>query len=179
VGVLAAGALVLSSSALATYSVETMTIEAIAERAWQQQRGFAETEAGSQLPLYLESKDPGAVAAFLPFGLFTLFFRPLPWEAHNALALLAAIENVFVLGLTIVRLPALVRNVAMAPRHPFIVFVGAALVMVSIPLTFQWNLGTMARMRTMSLPFLLFLLARSPRSVPDAEAAVNTDAGGR
>jgi hypothetical protein len=161
-GVAASG---LAAAALLRYGVEAVTLEALAERAYAQHQGFALTEAGSQLPVALQSGDPSAVLAYLPIGLFTLFFRPLPWEAHNALALFASVENVFFLGLIAVRLPHLVRTVMAAPRQPFLVFALTATLAVAAPLAFQWNLGTMARMRTMALPFFMFLLAGPPRGV--------------
>jgi hypothetical protein len=153
-------------AALIRYGVESLTVEALAERAYMQHEGFALTEAGSQLPMALTSGEPSAVLAYLPLGLFTLFFRPLPWEAHNALALVASVENVFLLGLVVLRLPPLLRSLAAARREPFLVFALVAVVVVSIPLTFQWNLGTMARMRTMALPFLVLLLGGPPRRDP-------------
>jgi hypothetical protein len=30
---------------------------------------------------------------FLPWGIFTVFFRPLPWDVHNAFTVLAALEG--------------------------------------------------------------------------------------
>ena len=154
----------VASAAFLRYGVEAMTLEALADRAYTQHQGFALTEAGSQLPIALQSGEPTAVLRYLPIGIFTLFFRPLPWEAHNALALFASVENVFFVGLLAVRLPHLVRSLVSAPRRPFMLFALTALITVSAPLAFQWNLGTMARMRMMALPFLLFLLAGPPRA---------------
>jgi hypothetical protein len=162
-GVLAVAVTGVTSRAFVEYEIEALTLEAFAEKAYTQHKGFALTEAGSQLPIALHSGDPKEVLAYLPLGLFTLFFRPLPWEAHNALAMLASVENVFFMGLIVARLPHLVRSLASMPRHPFMLFALTALFTVAVPVAFQWNLGTMARMRTMPLPFFLFLLAGPPR----------------
>jgi hypothetical protein len=41
----------------------------------------------------------GSMIAFLPQGVFTALFRPLPGEVMNAFGLLAGLENLFLLGL--------------------------------------------------------------------------------
>jgi hypothetical protein len=89
----------------------------------------------------------------------TLLFRPFLWEAHNALAVVAGVENLVFMGLCAWRLPALARSLRMLVRSPFLVFVVVAFLMTTVALSFQWNLGATARLRTMALPFLFLLMA--------------------
>lgn len=168
--VLATAFVFLSGGVLANVGVKVLTLEALAERAWEAQVGFATTEGGSSLPVVLSSRDPLAVALFVPFGVTTLLFRPFLWEAHNAVALIAGVENLFLLGLVLWRWRSFATAVAAARRQPFVLFVLVGFTMMAITLSFDWNLGTTQRHRTMVLPYLLMLLAvRSPTHSPGQE----------
>jgi hypothetical protein len=153
------GFYMVAAEALLRFGVAELTLDALAERAALQHQGFAATEGGGQLESAITSTDPASVALYLPFGMATLLFRPFLWEAHNALAVAAGIENLFFMALLAVRLPALGRSVVAMFRSPFLVYVGVAFLMTTVALSFQWNLGATARLRTMALPFLLLLMA--------------------
>jgi capsular polysaccharide biosynthesis protein len=155
--------------------VQTLTLEALAERAAGQQQGFASTEGGGQLSATISGADPLSVALSIPFGMLTVLFRPFVWEAHNALALVAGIENAFLIVLVAWRAKAIVRSLAAALRQPFWIFVALTFVSLTVAVSFQWNLGAAARLRTMGFPFLL-LLAAGPGAAP-APAAATTARG--
>jgi hypothetical protein len=154
-----AGAVLSATQGFLQLGLETLTLELLAERAHTQQRGFVGTEAGSALPPTLESSDPAEVMRSIPFGVFTLLFRPLPWEAHNALAIAAAAENVLLLGLIAWRWRALLASLRAALGQPLALYSLVVLLAGSAVLSFNWNLGTLARHRTMVMPFLMILLA--------------------
>jgi hypothetical protein len=143
--------------------VEEVTVEAIAERVQSTHQGYADTEGATTLPLAIEEPTPGAILRFLPLGLYTLVFRPYVWEAHNALAVAAGAENLLVLGLVLWRWRTLVGSVRAALAEPFLLYVIMTFVGGGTILSLAWNLGTMARLRTMVMPFLLILLAGSHR----------------
>jgi hypothetical protein len=149
----------LATGVLLRMGVQEITLEALAERAAMQHQGFAATAGGTQMESMLVATDPVSVALFLPYGIMTLLFRPFLWEAHNALALVAGVENLFFMGLCVWRAPAIMRSLRTAVRSPFLVFTVVAFVMTTVALSFQWNLGATARLRTMALPFLLLLMA--------------------
>lgn len=158
------------ASALSNIGVAALTVDALAERAFMAHTGFATTEGGSALPIVIDSRNPADVAAFIPLGVATLLFRPFVWEAHNAVALVAGLENLFLLGLVLWRLPSLWRGVSMTRRHPMAAFVVIAGLATSAVLAFDWNLGATQRHRTMVLPFLFMLLAL-PRGRAERAAA--------
>jgi hypothetical protein len=158
--------------------LQAVTLEALAERAYTQQRGFVGTAAGSVLPPTIESGDPAEVAGAIPFGVFTLMFRPLPWEAHNVLAIVAAAENVFLLGLVLWRRRALLRSLRAVMSQPIMLYSLVVFLAGAITLSFNWNLGTLARHRTMVLPFFAILLAGpTPRPGKRQQTARAQDAG--
>lgn len=162
-GLVVGAASLMASEGLVQIGLREVTLEALAERAYTQQRGFARTEAASALPQTVESADPEAVFGSIPFGVFTLLFRPLPWEAHNILAVAAAAENMFLMGLILWRWRVLFASVRAAMSQPFVLYALVALLAGAITLSFNWNLGTLARHRTMILPYFLILLAGPPR----------------
>ncbi len=169
---LVAGAgFVMASQGLWQIGLQELTLEALAERAYTQQRGFARTEAASALPQTMESAEPEDVIGSIPFGVFTLLFRPLPWEAHNVLAVVAAAENVFLMGLVLWRWRSLLASFRAAGSQPFMLYTLLALLAGAITLSFNWNLGTLARHRTMVLPYLLILLA-GPAEPPRRTKAI-------
>jgi hypothetical protein len=161
-GIVAVLGAYVATLGLLQLGVQAVTLEGLAERAYMQQRGFAETEAASRLEATIESGDPEDVVGSIPFGVFTLLFRPLPWEAHNALALAAAADNVLLLGLVLWRWRALLASLRALHRQPLLVFCLTVFAVGAVALSFNWNLGTLARHRTMVLPFLLILLAGPP-----------------
>jgi hypothetical protein len=149
----------LAADVLVRMGIHELTLEAVAERAALQHGGFAKTAGGAQLESALTTADPAAVASFLPLGMATLLFRPFLWEAHNALAVVAGVENLVFMALILWRLPALLRSLRHAPTSPFLLFVGVSFLTITVALSFQWNLGATARLRTMAMPFALLLMA--------------------
>jgi hypothetical protein len=162
VALLAVGAVYGATEGFYQAGVQDVTLEVIAERAYTQQRGFASMETGSALPATIQSSDPGEVARAIPFGVFTLLFRPLPWDAHNVLAVAAAAENVLLLGLVVWRWRSVLGSFAASVRQPFMLYTLVTLLAGAAGLSFNWNLGTLARHRTMVVPFLLIVLAGPP-----------------
>jgi hypothetical protein len=120
-----------------------------------------------------EAARPSSPVTFLN-AIGAVMFRPWPLEAHNAQALFASMEGIFLLGviaLSVRRLAAVPRQ---ALRTPYVAF---ALV---YSLIFVWafasigNFGNIARQRVQLFPFVLVLLAipigsRRPRP-PEVEA---------
>jgi hypothetical protein len=161
----------VAGSALGNIGVKALTMDALAERAFLAHKGFANTEGGSALPIAIETNDPTAVALFIPLGVTTLLFRPFVWEAHNAMAFAAGIENLVLLGLVLWRLPSIFRGVLMIRRTPMVAFVLLAFTTTAIVLAFDWNLGATQRHRTMVLPYLFMLMALPSRRTRAPEPA--------
>jgi hypothetical protein len=92
----------------------------------------------------------------LPRGLLDVLFRPFPWEAYNLPALLASLENAFLLVsliFSVPRWPQLWRSEAQR-LWPVWFFM---ILMACFFATFEGNLGTIFRQKAQILPFLLTL----------------------
>lgn len=92
--------------------------------------------------------------------VFTVMFRPLPWEAHNRFALLASLENILLLcmsGLILWKVGDLARLLIKEPLLIFaLVFMALFVGAFSLQVV---NLGTMARLKINVLPFFFIFFA--------------------
>lgn len=111
----------------------------------------------------------GDLVAYVPLGIFTALFRPLPGEILSSFGLLASIENVVLLFLLC---RAVRRTHWRELKEPMVIW--------AILLVFTWatvygflsqNLGTVVRYKLQILPVLLGLLLylgrRRPRGAPE------------
>lgn len=105
---------------------------------------------------------------FLPLGMFAFLFRPFVFEAHNALALVAALDSTMLLVVTLWRWRHLMAAARAARRRPLVLFCGGVFLVFTAMLGFESNFGAIVRHRAMVLPFLFILMA-VPRC-PAAEA---------
>jgi hypothetical protein len=94
-----------------------------------------------------------------PLAAVTVLFRPFPTEAHNAQALAASLEGMFLLLLIIktrrrfLTLPRLIR------RRPYIAFALVYLLLFVYAFSNFSNFGIMTRQRVQVFPLMLVLLA--------------------
>ena len=126
----------------------------VLEAAGSVSQGWAVGGSAQRLPFDITT--PGGLAAFLPLGVFTALFRPLPLDAHNAFSALAAIENTALLGLCAL---ALVRFRRARLADPVVRWALLFLLTWSGVygiLSYQ-NLGAAVRFRSQILPVLLLL----------------------
>jgi len=121
--------------------------------------GLSTDAVGSGLALGITEASVGGVLGYIPFGMFTFLFRPLIFEAHNALALAAALESTFFLALVFWRFRNLVAAVKSVFSRPFVAFCAITFSLLTAMLSLESNFGVIVRHRTMVLPFLLILLA--------------------
>ena len=104
-----------------------------------------------------ELSSPGAMLRFLPIGIFTALFRPLPGEILNPFGLVAGVENLFLLyllGLAIWRF----RRSKL--KDPLAIWMLSYVILWSCLYAFvsPQNLGAAVRFRLQALPQLLLLL---------------------
>ncbi len=91
--------------------------------------------------------------------VFTVLFRPLPWEAHNVFAMFAALENVVLLLLSLLVFVKMQVVLSRVFREPFLLFVVAFITVYVSAFSLQViNLGTMSRMKAPILPMLFFFI---------------------
>ncbi len=153
-----------------------------------QRRVGYEVEGGSNY--YLDSATGGEDLAnrsvsqellLAPLALFTALYRPLIFEARNAVQLANAIEAtaLFVLSIQLVRRRRWATLVAEIRRSPVLAFCAAFTLVLAIGTGLATsNLGTLSRYRAPMMPFFFALLmvlrqplvARSPAAPSPAKA---------
>lgn len=108
----------------------------------------------------------------LPLAAVTVLFRPFPTEAHNAQALVASLEGMFLLLLIVksrrrfMTLPRLMR------RRPYISFALIYMLLFVYAFSNFNNFGIMTRQRVQVFPLMLVLLALPlPERLRAADAA--------
>jgi hypothetical protein len=119
-------------------------------------RGWA--EGGSAQQIAADLTDPRQLLLFVPRGMFTALFRPLPGEVLNAFGLLAGIESLALLALVAVAAWRTRRSELADPLTVWALLLVLVWSAVYSVLSYQ-NLGTAVRFRLQILPVLLGLLA--------------------
>jgi hypothetical protein len=94
----------------------------------------------------------------VPIAAFTVLFRPLPIEAHNAQALLAALEGTFLLALCVLRFRWIFAALHSFRRQAYVTLSVAYTAMFILAFSAIANLGILARQRVQMLPFFLVVL---------------------
>jgi hypothetical protein len=97
----------------------------------------------------------------LPLGVVTVLTRPWPWEAHNLPALLASIEMLGLVFLVTLHRKGLIQVLREAPSSPLIAYALVAALLLVLLFATTGNLGTLARHRSLLIPFLWIHLCRA------------------
>jgi hypothetical protein len=111
------------------------------------------------LPIGILEPTLSGLFQYLPVGIITFLFRPFPYEAHNVLALIAALDGTMLLVLVLWRWRNLLAAIRSAWSKPLAAFCVTAFILITIALSFEANLGVIVRHRSMVLPFLFILLS--------------------
>jgi hypothetical protein len=170
----------LTNRAEEFFGLDTLDVESAQEVKADVQRRTA--QGGSEFTATI-ADDPAAFAV----ATVTVLFRPFPFEAHNAQALLSAGEATLLALLVLVSLPRLVRLPIAAARAPYVLLALAFLGGFVYAFSVIANFGILARQRTQLLPFLFVLLAlrtaprhsqSPPRRAPPARNSSHQHARG-
>lgn len=106
-----------------------------------------------------EFAPPGARSPVqLPLAIFSVIFRPLPFEAGNLQAFVASLEGVFLLVLFLRRWRRL-GNLVPRRQAPYLAFVTTYSLLFTFAFSNVSNFGILARQRTQLIPLLLVVLA--------------------
>ncbi len=97
-----------------------------------------------------------------PIAVATVLFRPLPHEAHNMQARLAAAEGTFLLILSLVRWRWMMAGVRRLRRHAYLAFALVYTLLFTLAFSSFSNFGILTRERVQVLPFYFVLLAVPP-----------------
>jgi hypothetical protein len=98
----------------------------------------------------------------LPAGTVTVLFRPFPFEAHNAQALLAALEGSLILIYSVIRIPWLIAALRSVRRQPYVIMALVYVGLFVVAFSSFPNFGLLARERTQVLPFYFILFTVPP-----------------
>jgi hypothetical protein len=141
---------------IASYiGLEELTPQALIDR-FQVQTGL--TAQGGSAFQTIDVRNPLSY----PWALITLLFRPFPWEAHNALALIQSLEGILVIGLVVWRIKSLGKAIASSISNSYTRFILIYAVAFTIAFAVVSNFGIIARQRMMLLPFFFMLVSFAP-----------------
>lgn len=148
-GLLVFGAVVASgtSSAMGLDSFDAAAIEDFVD-----EKTSISTRGGSNF-------DQGSGLGAIPYQVITVLFRPFLWEAHNAQALVASLEMMFMWTVAFRRRVSLAESLRSWRRSRLLAYAlfCATLLTVAFGMAFS-NLGIIARQRTIILPFLFIII---------------------
>lgn len=162
VGVLIVGALTLVSVPMArepSFSSDVSLADNILTLAVEKHIGLSADAVGSGLPVQIRDPSASQLVRFLPGAVFTFLFRPLVFEAHNLVAVLAALDGTLLLILVLWRWRYWLAAMGSALNDPFVAFCCVVFLLFTAGLSFEGNFGVIVRHRTMVLPFLFILMA--------------------
>lgn len=94
----------------------------------------------------------------IPPAIVRTLYRPLINEGVNLQSRLASIEGTLLLIVSIIRVPAMIRDVRRWRRYPYLVFSFIAVLGYVVGFSAVFNLGILARQRIQVYPLLLVLL---------------------
>jgi hypothetical protein len=141
---------------IASYiGLEELSPQALLDR-FQFQAG--QTSQGGSAFQAMDIKNP----LTYPWVMVTLLFRPFPWEAHNALALIQSLEGILVFGLVVWRIRSLGKAIASSISNAYTRFILIYAVAFTIAFAVVANFGIIARERMMLLPFFFMLISFTP-----------------
>jgi len=90
-----------------------------------------------------------------PAAAVTVLFRPFPFEAGSAVALIASLEGLVLLVLLVRSVP----RWRLVPRIPYAVFAATYTVLFIFAFSALSNFGILVRQRTQLLPLVLVIAA--------------------
>lgn len=94
-----------------------------------------------------------------PWGIATVLFRPLPYEATSAAGLVAAVEGLVLAALLFGAIPRVIAAVRTLRREAYVVYVLGFVGIFVFLFSALGNFGILTRQRTMMTPLLLVLVA--------------------
>ncbi len=107
---------------------------------------------------FIEDTDTNFDPSRLPAAFVNVMFRPFPWQANNAQALVAAIESAFLMILFLTGGRRILTALRSLLRTPYVVFCGTYTVLFVFGFSAFSNAGVLVRQRVQVLPFVLVLL---------------------
>jgi hypothetical protein len=151
VAVLALVGLIISQHATSFLQIDDFSVTSVNQALDQAGQSSAGGNASLEPPV-------GGALTQLPWAIVTVTFRPFLWEAHNAQAIISALEGTFLAVLCWRARARLRRLPAWMKGRPYLTVVSAYSAMFVFAFSSFANLGTIARERIQLFPLLLLLL---------------------
>ncbi|CAN5743715.1 hypothetical protein BH20ACT2_BH20ACT2_10090 [soil metagenome] len=124
-----------------------------------------------------EPVNAAANPVLVPFAVFTVVARPLPTETHNAQALVASLEGLFLLGLLAWSWRRVLAAGRRFLRSPFLAFALTYGLLFCVAFSSIGNFGILARQRVQLYPLLVVVLALPAAWHRSAERAAPPSVG--
>lgn len=104
----------------------------------------------------------------LPNAFVRVLFRPFLWEANNVNAVLAGVENLFIVWMLLRRVGRLGQMAVAAVKDRYLLFCALSCLQITVMLSPISNLGLLSRERVQLFPFFFCILfmARTPALLP-------------
>jgi hypothetical protein len=153
-GIAISGAFYLVTNAATYLNLESTSIEATLER-------YEDYQSNAQRGGSAFEPTPITHPMGVPMAFLTLLFRPFPWEAPNAAALVLAMEGVTLAGVMTWRAGSLRKAIASVGSNPYVLFVLVYFVASAMALTVIGNFSLLGRQRLMVIPLFFMLLAQA------------------
>ncbi len=118
-----------------------------------------------------DTPPPQLSVGSLPMSLFTVLFRPLPYEASSGFMAISALENSIILGAALLRIRSLGASVRNLRKEPFLLFCLLAVIMYGAVFSSFGNFGLLVRQRSLALPAFFVLFCRQSKGQIDELAA--------
>ncbi len=110
-----------------------------------------------------DTPPPQLSVSSLPMSLFTVLFRPLPYEASSGFMAISALENSIILGAALLRIRSLGASVRNLRKEPFLLFCLLAVIMYGAVFSSFGNFGLLVRQRSLALPAFFVMFCRQSR----------------
>jgi hypothetical protein len=94
-----------------------------------------------------------------PLAAVTVLYRPLPYESHTAQSFATSLENVFLIFVTLRRMPRILRAIRRSRDMPYLLYCIGAMLVFIIAFSGFSNFGILARQRAVIQPLFLVFLA--------------------
>lgn len=112
---------------------------------------------------YIEGTRTNLSPSRFPQAFVNVVFRPFPWEARNAQALIASAEGVFTLSLFVLGWRRILGALRAVLDTPYVIVSCCYAVLFVYGFSSFANYGILVRQRVQVLPFLLLLVSLPPR----------------
>jgi hypothetical protein len=152
------GVILVLNATEAFFGLDEFNSQAI--RATRERAGEQTDEGGSAF------EHAGSNTAFsprqFPMATINVLFKPFPWEANNAQALIASFEGGLMLALFVLSYRRLLGSVRSILHTPYVLFCMVYVVVFIYGFSSFSNYGVLTRQRVQVLPFVLVLVCLPP-----------------